>query len=280
MLMRFRAQGRGNDYSLRRAVLESFLRVAYARPWPAALWSAWPGASRVRVVRHRMRLAGLRVAFASDLHLGPTTARATLDCAFALLEAARPDVLLLGGDYVFLDATEAKARELERRVAAVPAKAKIAVLGNHDLWARHDRIERALERAGVTVLVNGCVPLEGGVAIVGLDDPWTGRRDADRAFGARGDARRTIALCHSPDALPWIAGRGVDLYLCGHTHGGQIALPSGPILVPGREGRRYPSGTFRVHGADVIVSRGVGSTELPIRTFAPPDIVVVDSCPD
>src|SRR5262249_32560823 len=126
------------------------------------------------------------------------------------------------------------------------------------------------------VLVNECVHLPGGVAIVGLDDPWTGRRDPDRAFAARGDATTTIALCHSPDALPWIAGRGVDLYLCGHPHGGPIALPSGPIVVPGRMGKRYPAGLFRVHGADVIVSRGVGATELPMRTFAPPDVVVVD----
>jgi len=280
MLLRLAAEGRGNDYSWRRAVVESFLRVAYARPWPAAMWSAWPAAACVRIVRHRMRGARLRVAFASDLHLGPTTARATLDRAFALLSDARPDVLLLGGDYVFLDASLAKSRELERRVAAVPAETKIAVLGNHDLWARHDRIERALARAGVTVLVNDCMHLEGGVAIVGLDDPWTGRRDADRAFQARAKARTTIVLCHSPDALPWIAGRDVDLYLCGHTHGGHIALPSGPIVVPGPMGRRYPSGLFRVHGADVIVSRGVGATELPIRTFAPPDVVVVDFVPD
>jgi predicted MPP superfamily phosphohydrolase len=280
-MMRLAAEGRGTGYTWKRGVLESILRIAYARPWPAAAWGAWPAAPRVRVVRHRVtrHAPRLRLAFVSDLHLGPTTASATLDAAFAQLAAARPDALLLGGDYVFLEATPEKARELEQRVASVPARVKLAVLGNHDLWARHARLERALERAGARVLVDECARLptpHEDVAVVGLDDPWTGRRDPARAFSARRGAAFTIALCHSPDGLPWIAGRGVDLFVCGHTHGGQIALPGRPLYVPGRMGRRYPAGIFRVHDADVIVSRGVGATELPVRAFAPPDVVIVD----
>ena len=86
----------------------------------------------------------LRIAFASDLHLGPTTPTGVLDNAFALLRAAKPDVLALGGDYVFLGATHDKVRELNNRVTAVDAPIKVAVLGNHDFWARPARLEVAL----------------------------------------------------------------------------------------------------------------------------------------
>src|SRR5262245_44501847 len=134
-----RSRGRGRNYSPLRGAIERALGVAYAGGWPARAWGLVPSAREVRRVDVAIEAAGdgppLTIAFASDLHLGPTTPTATLDRAFALLAAAEPDVLALGGDYVFLDATAKKARELARRVAAVPARLKVAVLGNHDLWA-------------------------------------------------------------------------------------------------------------------------------------------------
>ena len=84
-----------------------------------------------------------------------------------------------------------------------------------------------------------------------------------------------IAVSHSPDGFPFVRGRGVGLLLCGHTHGGQVALPGPrPIIVPGPHGKRWPFGLHREEGVTIFVSRGVGATELPIRTFAPPDIAV------
>lgn len=271
------SRGRGTSYSRLRGVVEGALRVAYAGDWPARARARVPGACVVELRQASVDVAGegadLRVAFASDLHLGPTTPSAVLDRAFALLAAARPDVLALGGDYVFLDATDEKARELARRVDAVPARLKVAVLGNHDLWAEHPLLERALAGVGVRVLVNEAITID-DVAILGVDDPWTGDCDAERALeGARASAR--IAVAHAPEALPALAGR-VDALLCGHTHGGQIALPGGrPVVVPGRVGRRFPHGTHVVDGTTLIVSRGVGAVELPMRTFAPADVVLL-----
>jgi predicted MPP superfamily phosphohydrolase len=228
--------------------------------------------------------ARLRLAFVSDLHLGPTTPPRLLDAAFEQLRAAKPDVLLLGGDYVFLEATRPKADELARRVASVPARTKLAVLGNHDLWARHELLESALESAGVHVLVNESRWLDGaGLCVVGLDDPWTGTLDVPAAFASAGDAEAVVVLCHSPDAAPAVqellqmsAKTRSVLYTCGHTHGGHIATPWGPLVVPGRLGKRHPAGLYALDGLNLHVSRGIGGIEVPVRAFAPPEIAIFD----
>ena len=80
-----------------------------------------------------------------------------------------------------------------------------------------------------------------------------------------------------PDGAHFLTGH-VALLLAGHTHGGQIALP-GPrpiVLPPGPYSRRYPFGLHDLGGTQLLVSRGVGTTELPIRLFAPADILLVE----
>lgn len=279
--MRLRSGGRGRDYSLARGVVEETLRRLYVDGWPARLWSRVPGACRVDTVHVSVPAPlarPVRVAFASDLHLGPTTPRALLDDAFARLAEARPDVLALGGDYVFLDATDEKAQELAARIASVPAALKVAVLGNHDLWTEHALIEHALSDAGVRVLVNDSVRF-GDLALVGVDDPWTGTMDAERALDGAGDARCVLAVSHAPEAIPELADR-VDALLCGHTHGGHVALPGGiPLVIPGPQGKRFPHGVHRVGRCTAIVSRGVGGIEVPFRVFARPDVVILDLVP-
>jgi uncharacterized protein len=283
---RFAALGRGSHYDRLRGTLESTLRIVYAGGWPARLWARVPAASEVRVVRQELELCGglarpLRVAFASDLHLGPTTAKETLDAAFDALCDAAPDVLLLGGDYVFLDMDAAHAADLSRRVASVPARTKLAVLGNHDLWTDTQVIERALARGGVRVLVNDAVTLPEPfeeIAVLGIDDPWTGSPDADRAVAACGSARHRLALSHSPDGAVFLQNRGVKLMLCGHTHGGQIALPGERpiVLPPGPYSKRFPWGLHALDDLLLYVSRGVGATELPIRLNAPAEIAIFE----
>ncbi len=270
--MLLRSRGRGRGYSPLRGAIETALRAAYVGDWPARLWSRIT--TEVRRVDVTLRApVNLRIGFASDLHLGPTTPMRTLERAFAILGSAELDVLALGGDYVFLDATRAKARALAALVASVPARAKVAVLGNHDLWTEHALLEDALQSAGVRVLVNDAVEID-GVSLIGLDDPWTGALDAERGL-ARAASETKIVIAHAPEALPGVAGR-VRAMLCGHTHGGHVALPRGrPIVVHGHVGRRFPHGVHDVDGTTLIVSRGLGGIEIPLRTFAPPDVVVL-----
>jgi predicted MPP superfamily phosphohydrolase len=260
-----------------RGLLELILRGLYTVDWPAWLWGLFPQATRVRRVAHRVPArvkVPLKIGFISDLHVGPTTPAGTLDRAFALLDDANLDVLLLGGDYVLLEATPARARRLAELVARVHAPVKLAVLGNHDLWTDHALIEAELTRAGATVLVNASYRLPSPhdeVVVVGLDDPWTGEPKAEAFDGSEAAVR--IVLCHSSDAVPLADGRGVSLYVCGHTHGGHIALPGPtPVVIPGLFGRKWPHGLHHVGGMPLFVSRGVGGTELPMRANAPPDV--------
>jgi predicted MPP superfamily phosphohydrolase len=290
-LLRVRSDGRGRNYSVRRGVVESSLRILYRGDWPAKLWGVVPGSCDVDCVSHTLAHlpAGqppLRIGFVSDLHAGPTTPARLLDAAFSRLSRADLDVLLLGGDYVFLDASEARAKSIACRAARVPAKRKLAVLGNHDLWTHHGILERALSHAGVELLINrstaasSCHP---GVAIVGLDDPWTGALDATAAFHDLEEARLLIVLCHSPDGLAEAARAAAALrhqppvlYVCGHTHGGHIATPWGPLVVPGTAGKRYPAGLYNTGPVTLYVSRGVGGIEIPVRAYAKPEVAVFE----
>jgi predicted MPP superfamily phosphohydrolase len=280
-LLKLRSGGRGRHYSLMRGLVESALTLAYARNWPARMLERLPAWNRVELREHVLPLlpAGsrrpLRIAFASDLHIGPVTPRRLLDDAFARLTALAPDVLLLGGEYVYLEATPAVADELATRVAAVPAGLKLAVMGNHDLWTRHELLEDGLRRGGARVLVNEAVTLPApwqDVAVVGLDEPWTGAVDVERAFAGTAGAGLIVVLAHAPEGYPFIADRGAKLMVCGHTHGGQVALPSRPIVVHGRFGRRWPAGLYQLPDLHLFVSRGVGAVEVPLRVHAPPDV--------
>lgn len=219
----------------------------------------------------------LRVAFASDFHAGATTSPRLLDKACKALDRLEPDVLLLGGDFVSVRASYID--RLAPRLAAIQAPfGKFAVLGNHDLRANSTHVISALEGAGVRVLSNERASLAApfsDVTVCGLDDPTRGRPRADRALDGVDGTR--IVLMHSPEGLDAIGDRPFDLALCGHTHGGQIALPWGkPVLVPGGHlNRIYCNGRFSV-GCDnasvLLVSRGVGCSTIPIRAFAAPEV--------
>lgn len=221
----------------------------------------------------------MRVAYASDFHAGPMTDRHLIADACEALRLASPDVLLLGGDFVDYD-----ARQIDwvaPLLGAVPAPGgRYAVLGNHDWWTDEARIRDALQRAGIQVLVNRNVRLPApfeDVWICGLDDPLGGAPDSAATLAAATGTR--ILLMHSPSGLADLGGEHFDLALCGHTHGGQIALPGGiPVVVPGGPlCRRYPRGRFELGaGRVMIVSCGIGCSGLPLRVFADPDILVCE----
>ena len=225
----------------------------------------------------------LRIAFASDFHAGSTTHPALLDQACELLSSCEPHMVLLGGDFVTMRASA--IHRLAQGLAAVSAPCgKYAVLGNHDLRADRATVVEALGQAGVRVLANEHVllpPPFHEIAICGLEDATRGEPRADQALGTT--AARRIVLMHSPEGLRAIGERAFDLAFCGHTHGGQIALPWGTpvVLPPGQLNRRFHKGRFdlrREHGREsrgtraLLVTSGVGCSTIPVRLFAAPEV--------
>jgi predicted MPP superfamily phosphohydrolase len=258
-------------------------RLIYRNGWPARLARRLGHRPAVRVAEHAIELpAGvptartLTVAFASDFHAGPTTSPELLRQAAEALEAVRPDVLLLGGDFVSLDVGQIDwlAPVLGRIRAPL---GRFAVLGNHDHWNGSDRIVRALEAAGIEVLTNRnrrLAPPFQNVWICGLDDFVSGTPDARLALAGADGTR--IVLMHAPGNLTNLEGERFDLALCGHTHGGQLALPGGmPITVaPGPLSRVYSRGRFPLpRGGTLLVSVGLGCSTVPLRINSPPEIL-------
>lgn len=256
----------------------------------AAKWSFSCGLhGRFGVTRHEIRVpkekglpGPLVIAFASDLHAGPTTDPRMFEVLHTAIEREKPDIILLGGDYVSFNARDVGAftNVLSRWQ---PRLGKYAVLGNHDLWTDDKYISERLTEAGARVLVNESATLAApfdGVCVCGIDDPWTGDADAAQAFAKAQPIK--IFLTHSPDGLLLLNQQDFDVGFAGHTHGGQVALPGGiPILDAGGPlARKYNRGRFEVepHGP-LIVGLGVGCSNLPIRLNADPELILCTLLP-
>lgn len=253
--------------------------------WPAALAVRLGVAPSLRVVTTATRSArplgtapSLRLAFAADFHAGPTTHGSQIDRAFDAIAATGPDLILLGGDFV-----GHRPRDVDRvarRVAALNAPLGIfGVLGNHDNHTDPALVARALSNAGVRMLMNEAVRLPApfeSTQLIGLDDHASGEPDATHIPAS--DHLSTILIVHQPSGLLDATPHRIDLALAGHTHGGQIVLPGGhaPILPSGAFSRRYLAGEYLLpDGGTLVVSRGVGTSTIPLRWNAPADLLVI-----
>jgi predicted MPP superfamily phosphohydrolase len=281
---RVRTFGRARDMTRGLRLMQLALARLYGAGWPATVARRLGLQPDPRLRTLALRLPGrpaaappLRIGFAADFHAGPTTHADVLERACRALAAAAPDVLLLAGDFV-----ELHARHVDRLVpllASIPAPlGRFAVLGNHDLMGDDTYVAERLRAAGVELLTNRAArlpPPHDDVWLCGLDDPTRGVARADCALDGVPGTR--LVLMHSPDGLLTIGARPFDLALCGHTHGGQVALPGGkPLVVPeGDLSRRFLQGLFCLDDDGrraLLVSRGVGCSTVPVRLFARPEV--------
>ena len=224
-------------------------------------------------------LAGTKIGFVTDTHVGPFISGDDLARATALMADAQPDVLLLGGDYIsesprFI----ATAAEVLGTLAKTTPLGGYAVLGNHD-WANgDDQVESTFTQAGLTVLRDRSVPIpteRGSLWLVGLDDALLAFPDPDVAFADVPDGAPSVVLWHEPDWATVAARRGALLQLSGHSHGGQVRLPGiGPLSLP-VGGRRYVIGLNHAEGMPIYTARGVGVFRPPVRLNCPPEVTLL-----
>jgi len=276
--------GRARHANFKKKAIDVTLGLLYAGGWPARITRAIGLQGELQVAEHvfkvpraRRDAPDLRLVFVSDFHAGPTLHPRLLADVLAAVQDADADLVLLGGDFVSFH-----ARYVDRLIASFaalkPRLGKFAVLGNHDLLGDDEYIVRRLTDAGVKTLVNENVRLAApfdDIWVCGFDDWDEGQPDANLAFkGAEGTR---IVLAHQPDALLAIEDQPFDIGFFGHVHGGQylkanrepVIRHRGPVSMLYMHGGIFHTG---VKDAPVLVSRGIGTSTLPARRHADPQV--------
>lgn len=220
-------------------------------------------------------LEGCRIVYLSDFHLYPYTRLSLIRRCVAIANALDPDLVILGGDYVWrnLDAIHDLAPELGKLNAR---RGVFATIGNHDIWLDVEVVKAALRQAGLHLLVNSGVPITAGkdaFYLAGLDDGWSGRPDLDAALVQRPAAAPVVLAVHEPDLADGYAQDGrIALQLSGHSHGGQVRRPfRGAFILP-YLGRKYDMGLYQVRALWLYTNRGIGCISEPIRYNCAPEI--------
>ena len=224
-------------------------------------------------------LIGLRIGFITDTHVGPFIAGPDIERAANLVRAQKPDLLLLGGDYVSESTRYIPiAMEALGSLASEIELGAVGVLGNHDLHVSATAVEQAMTAAGITVLRNAShrVSYNGGdLWIAGIDETLLGYPNLQKTFSGIPDGAASLALWHEPEFADQAADMGAFAQLSGHTHGGQIRIPGvGPVGLP-LDGKRYTIGHNIASGMQVYTSRGVGVFRPPMRFNCPPEVTMI-----
>lgn len=225
-------------------------------------------------------LDGYRIVQISDLHnaeFGKENKK--------LLETIRscsPDIIVITGDLV-----DSNHTNVERAVAFVNEAVKIApvyyVTGNHEYWlepSENEQMMQGILAAGACDLDDEAVRIEKGDSsfmLAGLDDQHLSDETLKNLLQEQKN-ELSIVLAHEPQYLQNYANAGADLVLTGHAHGGQIRLPFvGGIVAPDQGFLpEYTSGKYNRADTEMIVSRGLGNSIIPVRLFNYPEVVCVE----
>ena len=217
------------------------------------------------------------ILFLSDLHLDGLAG--LYEQINALVAPLRVDLCLFGGDYrTELSGPYSKVLiRMRRLVRTITARdGCYAVLGNHDCI----EMVQLLEKRGLRFLINEAVALargDGRLWLVGIDDPhYYEAHDLPQAFAEVPSRAFSILLAHSPEVYDQAAAYGARLYLCGHTHAGQVQFPKiGPLFTHSRAPRKFCQGHWQFGRMQGYTSAGAGVSGVPVRFGIPGEVVLI-----
>jgi predicted MPP superfamily phosphohydrolase len=221
-------------------------------------------------------LDGLRIAHLSDFHLGvPSRGRGATERAVAWVAGRRPELVCVTGDLV------SHPRGVPRLVRLLGTLERpLVVLGNHDVAVTRDPFSRAAELDGLgevgVLLRDEAVTVERAgrrIQIVGVDAE-SYPRETERPWELTdGAADLRILLCHFPGIVHRLPDNAFHLVLAGHLHAGQIVLPyPGGRVTLAHLGARFVAGIYPTSRGVLHVSPGTGTTFVPLRFFARPEV--------
>lgn len=223
----------------------------------------------------------IKILLLSDTHVaGPDMPPARLTRIVGTLNRLKPDLVLVAGDLVSEKRLATHVYTADEVVAPLGGlKAPLGVVvapGNHDHWFEADALRGALEKQGLRVLQNEAVKL-GPLIVGGVDDDFSGHADVPKTLAAMDALGPGVPLIvsHSPDIVPDLP-RPVAAIFAGHTHCGQIRFPLvGALSYVSRYGDRFACGDIRDGRQRVFVGAGLGTSIVPLRYGAPPDVWLV-----
>jgi predicted MPP superfamily phosphohydrolase len=193
------------------------------------------------------------------------------------LRAQAPQLVVITGDAIDAAAHLPVLTELCRAIAAAARCPILATLGNWEHWGGVGReaLAEAYARAGARLLGDESLALDAGLAVIATDDACTGYAQPEIALRKLPRAEARLFLSHAPalfDELPRDMPR-FHLGLAGHTHGGQITALGTAVWVPPGSGR-FTAGWYDTVKGQLYVSRGLGTSVIPARLAARPELPI------
>lgn len=245
--------------------------------------SAYKGVSRMKVYHFTHRdvpdaFEGLRIAFISDLHYKSLLKQKGLEDLVRLLNAQKPDVLLMGGDFhegcQYVPPVMAALAKVDTPLGTY------AVLGNNDYEACYEDIVREMNRNGMHLLEHKVDTLhrkDARILLAGVRNPFDLVQNGKSPTLDLSPDDFVILMTHTPDYAEDVPITHSDLVLAGHTHGGQVSLFGlyAPI-VPSRYGQRFLKGLkYNSNHIPMIITNGIGTSQKAVRLFAPAEVVMI-----
>lgn len=232
---------------------------------------------------------GYRIAHVSDLHneeFGENNEK-----LLEMIRSAKPDMIAITGDLIDSSRTDIQvAIDFAKQVVEIAPT--YYVTGNHEQRiSEYEKLETGLKAAGVVVLRNEKVQLEEAgefITLIGVDDP---SYETDYLFGdsasvlnkhlgelASEEDSYRILLSHRPELFEVYVENDMNLVLSGHAHGGQVRLPFVGGLAAPNQGLfpKYDSGLYTEDDTNMIVSRGIGNSLIPIRFNNRPEVILIE----
>lgn len=228
-------------------------------------------------------LSGLRIVHIADMQVDGRTGASKLDPYINAVNSLNPDLILFSGDAVtsgtsFIEQAAEAMGKLKARLGI------FACVGDHDYFADRKLVVDLLQAKGIVVLENKTATLavdDGSIVITGVTNVYrnnVSEQTVNKLAQQRSQAALSILLTHQPST--WLvrvaAEREYDLFLGGHTHGGQIVFPLPGFLLTGSTFETdYVTGFYRVGSMLVSINNGLGLTLAPIRYNAPAEVTLI-----
>lgn len=232
-------------------------------------------------------MSEMKIAYISDINYGEYMNKKRLTKMITELNNAGPDVVIFGGDMFYYSNASIPdsnaVREVKELLTSIKAPyGKFSVLGESDL-ANDDTkkiVSSILYDSNFETITNSTVRIrkesDSSITLIGLDSLIGGNIDAENAFKKVSSDEYNILITHYPDTILHkdVSTKHVDAMFAGHSLGGQIYLPLIGPLNSEQGAKTYPHGAYTVNNTSLFVSNGLGTRDVDMRVFCPPQILV------